>query len=123
VRAHISLLFVYGTLHPDRAPAEMLPTVSRLKVIGPATMTGTLHNLGPYPGVTLPGTQIIPGHLFQLPEDSAVLAVLDTYEGFDPRHPETSLFLRIEHIATLPTGTHEPCWLYLYNGLYNDPLA
>ena len=76
-------LFVYGTLHPSRAPAEIAPTVALLKPIGPATLRGRLLDLGPYPGLILPGTDEIPGELFALPRHRAlrarVWAALDAY--------------------------------------------
>jgi hypothetical protein len=47
---------VYGTLHPDRAPAE----IRRLIPLGPATILGTLHNLGEYPALILNGKTGLP---------------------------------------------------------------
>jgi gamma-glutamylcyclotransferase (GGCT)/AIG2-like uncharacterized protein YtfP len=111
----LQLLFVYGTLHPDRAPAEILGVVRRLKLLGPGAIQGTLHDLGPYPGLTLTGDQLISGHLFALPEDPTVLAALDAYESFYPADPEASLFLRVAHTVTLPDGTGKGCWVYIYN--------
>lgn len=111
----VDLLFVYGTLHPDRAPAEILPTVQRLTMFGPATIRGTLHDLGLYPGLTLPGDQWIQGTLFALPQDPAVLEALDAYEGFEPGAPATSLFLRTEQHVILPDDSRQRCWIYLYN--------
>ena len=46
-------LFVYGTLHPDRAPAEIAHAVRHLREIGPATLRGTRYDLGDYPGVVI----------------------------------------------------------------------
>jgi len=108
-------LFVYGTLHPDRAPAAILPMVRRLTHVGLATIQGTLHDLGPYPGLTLDGEQAVPGTVFALPEDPTVLEALDAYEGFFATAPEASLFVRAEHTVTLSDGTPTLCWVYLYN--------
>ncbi|HEY8998307.1 MAG TPA: gamma-glutamylcyclotransferase family protein [Edaphobacter sp.] len=109
-------LFVYGTLHPDRAPAEMQHAVAHLTYFAKATITGELHNLGDYPGLSLHREQnTIPGTVFTLPDDPALLAALDDYEGYLPHDPAASLFLRVIHPVTLEDGTRLDCWVYLYN--------
>ena len=97
------LLFIYGTLHPDRAPAAIAPTARLLKPFDRATIQGRLYDLGPYPGVVLTDdpADIVPGELFQLPDDPAILARLDDYEDFRPSDPAGSLFLRQQVLATL----------------------
>jgi gamma-glutamylcyclotransferase (GGCT)/AIG2-like uncharacterized protein YtfP len=83
------LLFIYGTLHPDRAPAEIAPIARSLTPVGPATVRGTLLDLGAYPGIRLSsaGTEV-QGHLFALPVPSAATwAALDRYEDFRPHGP------------------------------------
>ncbi|HEY5054569.1 MAG TPA: gamma-glutamylcyclotransferase family protein [Acidobacteriaceae bacterium] len=124
-----ALLFVYGTLHPRRAPREIAAVANRLKPIGPATgratIRGRLLDLGNYPGLLLakpcdPETEPdseasnIPGHLFEVP-DLATLAALDAYEDFRPGDPAASLFLRVEATATLGDGSTLRCWVYVYN--------
>jgi gamma-glutamylcyclotransferase (GGCT)/AIG2-like uncharacterized protein YtfP len=110
------LLFIYGTLHPDRAPAEIVAAAHRLKPIGPATIRGHLYNLGEYPGAILDATAptTIPGQLFTIP-DAATLPALDVYEDFRPADPANSLFLRTQTTATKPDGSQHPCWVYVYN--------
>jgi gamma-glutamylcyclotransferase (GGCT)/AIG2-like uncharacterized protein YtfP len=115
------LLFIYGTLHPDRAPAAIAPTACLLKPFGRATIQARLHDLGPYPGVVLSANpaDIVPGELFILPADPAILARLDEYEDFRPSDPTNSLFLRQQAFATLQEGpdadTEIACWVYTYN--------
>ena len=111
-------LFVYGTLHPDRAPAEIAAAVSQLKRIGSGTIRGRLYNLGDYPGVVIDPdhNDEIPGTIFALPNDPAILTALDRYEDFRPHNPSASLFLRVQTIATCPDGTHSACWIYVWNG-------
>ena len=110
-----TFLFIYGTLHPDRAPAEIAAAARRLTPIGPATIRGALYNFGAYPGVVLdPTAPPIPGELFTVPDD-ATLAALDTYEDYRPADPVNSLFLRVETTATTPDGAHHPCSVYVYN--------
>lgn len=95
-------LFVYGTLHPDRAPAEIQYAVSQLKLIGPATIRGEVRDLGEYPALMPRSWRgSIAGTLFALPDDPAVLHALDAYEGYDPSSPGTSLFLRRKRTVTL----------------------
>jgi Gamma-glutamyl cyclotransferase, AIG2-like len=64
------LLFIYGTLHPDRAPSAIAKTARLLKPLGRATIQACLYDLGPYPGVILSNNpaDIVPGELFQLPD-------------------------------------------------------
>jgi gamma-glutamylcyclotransferase (GGCT)/AIG2-like uncharacterized protein YtfP len=110
-------LFVYGTLHPDRAPAEIAPAVRRLTLIGPGTTRGTLYNLGDYPGVVIhPGrNDEVSGTVFALPDDPQVLASLDRYEDYRPTDPTGSLFIRTKCAVTLAQGNKIDCWIYLYN--------
>jgi gamma-glutamylcyclotransferase (GGCT)/AIG2-like uncharacterized protein YtfP len=128
-----TLLFIYGTLHPDRAPAEIAAAARRLTHIGPATIRARIYTLGAYPGAILdeddendendeddeagkqnPSTPTLPGELFTVP-DAATLVALDAYEDFRPASPAASLFLRVQTTATTPDGSSRPCWVYVYN--------
>jgi len=114
------LLFVYGTLRPGRAPAEIAAIVDRLTPVGEATVRAHLHDLGAYPGIVLPDenddhADEVPGILLALPEDPDVLAQLDAYEGYIPAHPEISLFQRVQTTATHISGEPTHCWVYIYN--------
>jgi gamma-glutamylcyclotransferase (GGCT)/AIG2-like uncharacterized protein YtfP len=112
-----TLLFIYGTLHPDCAPREIAAAARRLQPIGPATIHACLYNLGEYPGAILdPTATPIPGELFTVP-DAETLAALDAYEDFRPNDPTNSLFIRTKTTATTPDGSHHPCWVYVYNGV------
>ena len=110
-------LFVYGTLHPDRAPAEIAPAVRHLREIGPATLYGTRYDLGDYPGVIIYSNRpdIVHGTVFELPEDPSVLTSLDRYEDYRPADPTASLFLRVALPVNQPDGSTLDCWVYLYN--------
>jgi gamma-glutamylcyclotransferase (GGCT)/AIG2-like uncharacterized protein YtfP len=124
-------LFIYGTLHPDRAPAAIAASARRLKRVGAATIQGRLLDLGEYPGVILSAdpfaggddTGSVQGELFALPagdEAEEVLERLDAYEDFRPGDVEGSLFLRQLTVAVLspggPAGGAEvTCWVYTYN--------
>lgn len=119
-------LFIYGTLHPDRAPAAIAPTASLLKPLGRATIQGRLYNLGDYPGEILSAdahpkrddTRTVTGELFSIPEGleaEAILARLDAYEDFHSANPPNSLFLRQITFAKCEDGSELDCWVYTYN--------
>ena len=112
----LELLFVYGTLHPDRAPSEIADAALAFKPSGPGRIRGTLYQLDGYPGVMVSGEtrSEVDGFLFEVP--SELFGRLDAYEGFDPRRPETSLFLRQCVAVTRPDGSSVMAWVYLYNG-------
>ena len=107
-------LFVYGTLRPAFAPARMKPLTERFELIGKATATGKLYDLGDYPGATLEQDGLIVGEVVELPEDGAVLAALDFYEGYDPLDEAQSLFVRQRYTAKLVDGRTVECWIYVY---------
>jgi gamma-glutamylcyclotransferase (GGCT)/AIG2-like uncharacterized protein YtfP len=107
-------LFVYGTLHPDRAPAEVHALTQRFVPLGTGTVMGRLLNLGAYPGLVLDGALMpVGGEVFRVPEDA--WPALDTYEGFNPDEVATSLFRREEIAVTRNDGQSEVHWIYLYN--------
>jgi gamma-glutamylcyclotransferase (GGCT)/AIG2-like uncharacterized protein YtfP len=108
-------LFVYGTLHPDRAPAEMHEVVRHFVLLGEGTVMGRLLDLGDYPGLVRHGPQQpVPGHVYAFPEET--ISALDAYEGFDPACPNGSLFLREKTAVTMADGSVEEHWIYLFQG-------
>jgi gamma-glutamylcyclotransferase (GGCT)/AIG2-like uncharacterized protein YtfP len=110
-------LFSYGTLLPEYAPAGIAAAVAKLRPVGRGTVSGVLYDLGDYPGAILdptPGKRIF-GTVFRLPNNSAVLAELDEYEGFHPSAPHKSLFVRKRCPVRLSTGRILDCWIYEYN--------
>ena len=50
------LLFIYGTLHPERAPRGIAAVARRLRPVGAGAIRGRLLDLGEYPGVVLDET-------------------------------------------------------------------
>lgn len=108
-------LFIYGTLHPDRAPGEIRGVVERLKQIGRGTVKGELHDLGEFPALTNGKRRPVSGALFALPDDPDALRKLDAYEEFDPQNPTTSLFRRRRRLVTLQDGSKQRHWVYVYN--------
>ncbi|MEO6725609.1 MAG: acetylornithine/succinylornithine family transaminase [Blastocatellia bacterium] len=115
-------LFVYGTLQPASAPAEVKDIVGRWRRVGSATALGQLYDLGEYPGAVLDAgtsTRII-GEVFELPKDPGVLATLDEYEGFDADAPQESLFQRVKTEVKLAEGGKQEVWIYVYNRNVSD---
>jgi gamma-glutamylcyclotransferase (GGCT)/AIG2-like uncharacterized protein YtfP len=114
-------LFVYGTLKPELAPPEVAALVRQFRRIDRGTISGFLYDLGNYPGLRLDvnGNEV-QGEVFEL-HDPAILLMLDAYEGYDPKRPTQSLFLRKQCQVRLQ-GTDERllCWVYEYN---HEPAA
>jgi gamma-glutamylcyclotransferase (GGCT)/AIG2-like uncharacterized protein YtfP len=110
-------LFTYGTLKPGHAPDEIAPAIGKLTPIGTGFVHGLLYDLGDYPGAVLDPTsqRRISGTIFKLSGDPSVLEQLDEYEGFDPKAPKSSLFVRTLHSLALPSGQALKCWIYVYN--------
>ena len=106
------LLFVYGTLRLGQGPEGLREWLADLPRTAPAWVSGSLIDLGDYPGALLEGDGVIVGELVALPADR--LPVLDRYEGFDPDRPEGSLFVREVTEARLADGEPRTCWIYRY---------
>ncbi len=110
-------LFAYGTLQPGLAPTQIARVAAKLRPVGEGFVRGVLYDLGGYPGAVADASA--PGRIFgtvmELPEDESALARLDAYEGFDPRAPETSEYIRERQVAELKTGGTAECWFYRYN--------
>jgi gamma-glutamylcyclotransferase (GGCT)/AIG2-like uncharacterized protein YtfP len=109
-------IFVYGTLHPERAPKEIKNVVSKFKPVGKGTIRGRLVDLGEYPALKLTKTKSrVEGNIFALPEDPSALRALDKYEEFVPGNPGKSLFVRVKKMVTFANGERKFCWVYIYN--------
>ena len=111
-------LFVYGTLHPDRAPKEISDIVRRFRHLGHGTIRGIRYELNDFPAVILNSRskEEVPGEVFALPGGVSTLARLDEYEEFLPNNPSRSLFRRIKTSVSLDDGSQQECWVYAYNG-------
>jgi gamma-glutamylcyclotransferase (GGCT)/AIG2-like uncharacterized protein YtfP len=110
-------LFVYGTLRPGLAPAELEEPLGQLRGVGKGSAPGRLYDLGEYPGAALDrrcAARVI-GEVFELPPDRMPLPALDAYEGFDQQDIGSSLFVRTDCQVTLEDGRQLKCWIYIYN--------
>jgi len=110
-------LFVYGTLHPNRAPAEIENIAKKMVRVGKGTIAGTLHHFEDSPALTPGGKsrKRVHGSIFALPDDPEILRKLDQYEEYQPEDPANSLFIRAKRLVTFENGTRRFCWVYVYN--------
>jgi gamma-glutamylcyclotransferase (GGCT)/AIG2-like uncharacterized protein YtfP len=111
-----TFLFVYGTLRPGHAPASVAAYVDRCACLGAGCTPGRLYDLRNYPGAVIDPAceQLIHGQLIEIPDD-ATLRRLDAYEGYDPRDPAHSLFVRTTCDVTTEDGRSVRAWVYVYN--------
>ncbi|NIM50894.1 MAG: gamma-glutamylcyclotransferase [Gemmatimonadales bacterium] len=114
-------LFLYGTLLPGRVPLALRSAAAQLGTPRPAMVRGRLYDLGRYPAaVPDEGAGCwIRGRVSSY-TNGAILTELDRYEGYDPRNPAASLFVRRQCEAVLSGGGRLTCWVYAYN---RDPGA
>jgi gamma-glutamylcyclotransferase (GGCT)/AIG2-like uncharacterized protein YtfP len=110
-------LFAYGTLQPGLAPTKIARVAAKLRPAGEGFVRGVLYDLGGYPGaVADPRAKgKITGTVMDLPEEEGLLEQLDQYEGFDPRSPEASEYIRERQTVELVDGGSLECWFYRYN--------
>ncbi|MGA7460329.1 MAG: gamma-glutamylcyclotransferase family protein [Candidatus Korobacteraceae bacterium] len=110
-------LFVYGTLRPGDAPAEIERAVRKLRLVGDGWTYGHLYDFGDYPGAIFgwESTSKIVGQVYEFVDGMNLLRKLDIYEEFDELHPEKSLFVRKKHMIWLDNHRHLLAWVYEYN--------
>lgn len=108
-------VFVYGTLRPGQPAFKELRLAERVVCLGPATVAGTLYDLGDYPGAILGDSGVIAGELL-MPRDDAVFTVLDAFELFNPQNPDQSEYLRVQ---TMTSADEASAWIYVYNFALN----
>jgi gamma-glutamylcyclotransferase (GGCT)/AIG2-like uncharacterized protein YtfP len=101
-------LFVYGTLQRSQngMPHSLL---RQARFVSYASMSGSLYDLGPYPGVfrDSAGRGRVFGELYELPDHTGprTLQALDEHEG-----PE---FRRRRVLVTLRGGRRRAAWTYV----------
>lgn len=115
------LLAVYGSLVPggrtwdaflEHAHTKGEPDIAtRMEVVGSGTVSGTLHDLGAYPGI-VQGRDTVTVTLVRIASE-ADLALLDEYEEFEPASPQTSEYVR-EFWPVCVEGGSIGAWVYVY---------
>ena len=104
-------------MQPGRAPAGVAALAAKLRPVGEGFVRGALYDLGQYPGA-VPDSRAnsrIAGTVMELPEDENFLRLLDDYEGFDPKAPKASEFVRERQMVELSDQRRLECWFYRYN--------
>jgi len=109
-------LFVYGTLHPDQAPDEIVEIVRRLEPIGSGSIRARFHTFPDYPAIKLDpkARKRIDGNVFRIP-NKRTLKELDEYEEYYPAALDKSLFKRELVKVQLVGGASIDAWVYEYN--------
>jgi gamma-glutamylcyclotransferase (GGCT)/AIG2-like uncharacterized protein YtfP len=116
---HRVRVFSYGTLITGGLSAEIDALVARYCTgRWEGWVRGRLFDLGAYPGAVRGARrdERVLGQVLELDQPEQLLPVLDRYEGFDPRAPHKSLYLR-ETVIVAPTdgGRPIPAWIYWLN--------
>ncbi len=101
-------LFVYGTLKRN-SPRNRHPLLRDARFVDVASMSGSLYDLGAYPGVVRERKNRgrVFGEVYEIPDDDAhhALRALDKYEG--------SEFVRQRAFVTLRDGKRRSAWAYV----------
>lgn len=103
-------LAVYGTLRRGEPAHRRFGLGAGLRFVGPCVIPGGLYDLGAYPAL-LEEDGVVAGDLYKV-SDPALLASLDAFEGFLPKRPAASLYLRQAVRLLRPRVT---AWVYVYN--------
>ena len=107
----VEYIAFYGSLMRGQGTQEQLSVAGKLAYVSPCWISGTLYELGDYPGLCAePVAARVAAELFRI-VDGSVLAVLDEYEDFRPNEPEQSLFER--RLVKLAEPEFE-AWVYIY---------
>jgi gamma-glutamylcyclotransferase (GGCT)/AIG2-like uncharacterized protein YtfP len=110
-------LFVYGTLRRgfDNLFARKLS--EQADFIEPATVGGRIYALTPdYPGLVLSEDpkDRARGEVFRMHDPTALLPLLDDYEGCGPLSPKPYEFERTLATAVLDRARQIEVWVYAY---------
>ena len=109
----IEKIFVYGTLMNGEIRNSTLMEYSNGEG-KPASTTGSILNLGDYPGMIAGNEGVIQGEVYQIDQVYLTLQTLDSIEGFYGYDSTHSLFTRT--IVRIHTEQgHEWAWTYVYN--------
>lgn len=112
-------IFSYGTLITGALSPAVDAALARHCVRRwEGSVKGQLFDLGPYPGA-LPAArreERVFGQVLELADAARVLPILDHYEGYNPRAPRDSLYIR-EWVRVVPVAGGGPvsAWIYWLN--------
>lgn len=109
-------LFVYGTLLSGELTDFAVFLQKNSCLVGRGSFAGKLYDVGSYPAaLCLPycGT-LVHGSVYELQNPDLVFAMLDPYEGIDPRSEDDDLYERVLVAITLDDGSVVEAFVYLY---------
>ncbi len=106
-------IVLYGSLMRGFGAVDALGIASRLRFVGPCVCRGELYDLGDYPGLRAGEARVV-AELHAVLDDD-LISVLDEFEGYSPKRPRESLYLR-ERINLVEPVDAE-AWIYLYNAV------
>lgn len=112
-------VFSYGTLITGALATEINEAIEAHCVDRwDGWVRGRLFDLGAYPGAVPAARrdERVWGQVLELRRPERILPLLDRYEGYDPRAPQKSLYLR-ERARITPAGGGQPgeAWIYWLN--------
>ena len=95
-------IFVYGTL---KVGGYFSPPFNNKRLsTQPATVKGTLYDLGGFPGLSLEGSDVVHGELHLYKDFSLVLRHMDLIEGFSANRGRNNLYARQTFEVKTPNG-------------------
>ena len=103
---------VYGTLMRPFDAQARLGIADQLRFEGPCQFTGTLYDLGAFPGAVPTGDDRIRGELFRI-LDPRAMPKMDRLEQYDPDDEDGSQYVR--RVVTLAAPEGQQAWIYWYN--------
>lgn len=107
-------VFFYGTLMTGFNRRLRIGIDSKLQYVGRGSIQAMLFDLGIYPAA-VPGDGRVLGEVFETHDAEAVLAGLDSIEGYQPGDLARSLYTRVLTPVTLDDGQSLQAWVYFYN--------
>ena len=115
-------IFVYGTLKEGRPLDREVFAKTRLSVT-PATIIGSIYNLGPCPAIKLKCKGVVQGEIHEFHKDDikAAVATMDRIEGYNSERKEKSnLYNRRVVTAKAKDGEKKKVYVYEYSGEPKD---
>ena len=107
-------LFVYGTLKKGFALDGSCPT-SRRSVDDGVKTSGTLYDLGPFPGARFNTKNTIIGEVHVFENAKETLVIMDSIEGYNPENKKDSLFIRKVIDVIYKDGKETKAYAYEFN--------
>jgi gamma-glutamylcyclotransferase (GGCT)/AIG2-like uncharacterized protein YtfP len=109
-------LFVYGTLLSGDLTDFAVFLQQNSRLVGRGSFAGKLYDVGSFPAALwLPDSvNRVHGSLYELHNPELVFAMLDPYEGIDPKSEEEDLYARVLVPITLENGATVAGFVYLF---------